>query len=244
MAIDDFGPAVGRTRLKQAAADFAASGFVRLENVLPKRTAQRMHAWLRDEAEWWRVLNQGDKVWDLGPESIAALDADPAKAGQLREAINAGARDGFQYAYDTVRVADQPAERKQRQWPVDQFLEAINSDPWLELFRRVTGEDAIALADGQATRYLPEHFLTAHDDEVAGKHRHAAYVLGLTPAWQTHWGGLLMFHADNGDVEQALMPRFNAMNLFRVPRLHSVSPVAPYAGGARFSVTGWLRSNG
>ena len=53
-----------------------------------------------------------------------------------------------------------------------------------------------------------------------------------------------MFHADNGDVEQALMPRFNAMNLFRVPRLHSVSPVAPYAGGARFSVTGWLRSNG
>ena len=241
MAKENFGPALGKARLQQAAADYACNGFVRLENVLFERTAKHLHEWLRDKAAWWRVLNQGDKVWDLGPESIAALDHDPVKAGQLREAIHAGARSGFQYAYDTVRVADELAERAARKWPVDQLLDAFNSEPWLEVFRQVTGEDAIVMADGQATRYLAEHFLTDHDDAVAGKNRKAAYVLGLTPEWHTHWGGLLMFHAENGDVEQALMPRFNAMNLFRVPRLHSVSPVAPYAGAARFSVTGWLR---
>lgn len=241
MPQENYGPAISKAQLSQAAEQFACNGFVRLENVLFERTAKHLYDWLRDEAAWWRVLNQGEKVWDLGPESIAALAQDPAKAGQLREAVHAGARAGFQYAYDTVRVADAMAERRARKWPVDRLLDALNSKPWLDLFRSVTGDADIVLADGQATRYLADHFLTSHDDGIAGKNRHAAYVLGLTPGWQTDWGGLLMFHAENGDVEQALLPRFNAMNLFRVPRLHSVSPVAPYAGGPRISVTGWLR---
>jgi Rps23 Pro-64 3,4-dihydroxylase Tpa1-like proline 4-hydroxylase len=37
------------------------------------------------------------------------------------------------------------------------------------------------------------------------------------------------------------MPVFNALNLFRVPLLHSVTLVTPFAGGARLSITGWFR---
>ena len=40
------------------------------------------------------------------------------------------------------------------------------------------------------------------------------------------------------------MPTFNALNLFAVPQLHSVSFVPPFAGALRFSVTGWLRAGG
>lgn len=97
------------------------------------------------------------------------------------------------------------------------------------------------LVDGQATRYLPGHFLTGHDDDVAGKGRIAAYVLNLTPAWRTEWGGLLQFHDPAGDVLRGLLPRFNTLNLFTVPQLHSVSLVAPFAASPRYAVTGWIR---
>ena len=51
-----------------------------------------------------------------------------------------------------------------------------------------------------------------------------------------------MFHDSAGDIERALTPRFNSLNIFAVPQLHSVSVVAPFAGQTRMSVTGWLRS--
>ena len=37
-------------------------------------------------------------------------------------------------------------------------------------------------------------------------------------------------------------PRFNALNLFRIPAFHSVTQVANFAIGARYSVTGWIRA--
>ena len=84
--------------------------------------------------------------------------------------------------------------------------------------------------------------LTAHDDEIAGKKRHAAYVFGLTPQWKTEWGGLLLFHTADGDVAHGLLPRFNTLNIFKVPQLHSVSMVNEAAAYRRYSITGWLRS--
>ena len=97
------------------------------------------------------------------------------------------------------------------------------------------------LISGHATAYGPGHFLTAHDDEVAGKKRHAAYVYNLTPTWRIDWGGLLLFHGADGHVARGFTPSFNALNLFAVPQPHSVSMVAPFAANRRYSVTGWLR---
>jgi Rps23 Pro-64 3,4-dihydroxylase Tpa1-like proline 4-hydroxylase len=44
-------------------------------------------------------------------------------------------------------------------------------------------------------------------------------------------------------VTEAWVPRFNALNVFAVPQPHAVSIVAPFAVGARCSVTGWLLAN-
>ena len=240
-----FLPAADQAAIEQAREQFVCHGVARLEPALQPREAEALRGWLTEQAEWWRVLNQGaDKVFELGPEALAALEADPPRAQALEEAIRQRARDDFQFVYDTVRTADSHDQRAERGWPVDRLVEALNSDNWLSLFRHITGADAVSLADGQATRYLPGHFLTAHDDAVAGKGRLAAYVLGLTPRWRTEWGGLLMFHRPDGDVGRALMPRFNSITLFAVPSLHSVSSVAPMAGGPRLSVTGWLRTTG
>jgi SM-20-related protein len=224
---------------REGATRLAADGHVRLRGVFGEADAAALHRHLDSELAWSRVLNQDDKVWDLGPESIEAM-----KGGNdtpLIEAINRGARDGFQYLYDSVRVSDDPLERKGRGLVLDRLIDALNAQANLEFLRRITGEPGIVRVDGQATRYLAGHFLTSHDDAVEGKGRVAAYVINLTPHWRTEWGGLLLFHDQEGDVTKGLRPCFNAMHLFKVPQVHSVSQVTAFAGAPRLSVTGWLR---
>jgi SM-20-related protein len=65
--------------------------------------------------------------------------------------------------------------------------------------------------------------------------------MGLTPNWRVEWGGLLLFHGKEGQLS-GLSPRFNCLNMFALPSMHSVSQVTPFAGGVRYSVTGWLRT--
>lgn len=225
--------------IEQAAQSFVATGHVRLENAFAPETAEALHRHLNEELEWWRVVNQGERTWDLGPESIAAM----ADGGDtpLLDAVYKGAREGFQFLFDSVRVSDEPAERTARGLLLDRLVDAMNDAVNLGVLRRITGSEDIVRADGQATRYLPGHFLTGHDDDIDGKGRIAAYVINLTPQWRTEWGGLLQFHDEAGDVTRGLKPRYNAIHIFRVPQLHSVSPVAPFAPHPRLCITGWLR---
>ena len=55
------------------------------------------------------------------------------------------------------------------------------------------------------------------------------------------WGGILQFLDRDGHVADGYVPVFNALNIFRVPQLHNVSSVVPFAGHARLSITGWFR---
>jgi Rps23 Pro-64 3,4-dihydroxylase Tpa1-like proline 4-hydroxylase len=118
----------------------------------------------------------------------------------------------------------------------------MSQAPARDFLRQVSGRRELAFVDAQATAYAPGDFLTAHDDDVAGKHRLAAYVFGLTPVWRAEWGGLLLFHDAQGDIERGFTPRFNTLNLFAVPQLHSVSLVSRAAPHRRYAITGWLRS--
>ena len=68
-------------------------------------------------------------------------------------------------------------------------------------------------------------------------------VLNFTRLWEPDWGGYLQFFNDQHDVELAWRPIFNALNLFTVPHDHSVEMVAPFAGGQRLAITGWLRTD-
>ena len=236
---EGFEPAIARDALVQAQGEYAATGRVRIERVLGQTAAQALAGSLGDDAPWCRVLNQGEKLWDLDRATLAALG--PDRQAALIEAVHAQARDGFQFHYSSIRTSEEPDHRHARGLPLDRLIDALNSPRWLDLFSALTGGRAIRLVDGQATRYDPGDFLTAHDDAVSGKNRIAAYVLSLTPAWRTEWGGLLQFHDAAGDLTGALAPRFNALHLLRVPQKHSVSYVTPFAGRPRLSITGWLR---
>lgn len=201
--------------------------------------AALLHGSLRHRTDWRLVVNAGERNVDLDRAAQAALTPDQRR--QLEQAVHAEARYGFQYLYESIRVPDAAAERTGDD-PLVAFARFLSSDPVRQFLRHITAAPGIDFADAQATAYGPGHFLTAHDDEVAGKNRHAAYVFNLTPRWRVDWGGLLLFEGADGQVERGFMPSFNALNLFSVPQPHSVSMVAPFAANRRYSITGWLRS--
>jgi Rps23 Pro-64 3,4-dihydroxylase Tpa1-like proline 4-hydroxylase len=214
---------------------FADQGRVRIDHFLDEPSAAALAAHLRGREDWKLVFNAGDKVFEIGRAERAALP--PDRAAKLAEAVKAQAQRGFQYHYESIRVPDAAAARAAEPSLLNAFAALMSSEPVLARLREVTAAQGIAFADAQATAYAPGDFLTAHDDNVAGKNRFAAYVLGLTPGWKIDWGGLLLVHDD----EVAWAPRFNTLNLFAVPQPHSVSQVASFAADRRYSVTGWLR---
>lgn len=219
---------------------FARSGRVQIDPFLDEPSADLLAEHLDSRIDWREVINSGDKVFELDRDNQAKLGSDGRS--RLTNAINEGARTGFQHIFESIRVSDDAAERAASGTPLDAFAMFMSTPDTIEVLRTITGLDEADFADAQATLYRPGDFLTAHRDDVEGKNRLAAYVLSLTALWRTEWGGLLLFHDELGDVSCGLTPRFNSLNIFRVPQTHSVSQVASFAGANRLSITGWLRS--
>jgi Rps23 Pro-64 3,4-dihydroxylase Tpa1-like proline 4-hydroxylase len=219
---------------------FVRSGRVEIADFLAPGVAEALRAHLLSRADWVLVLNAGAKVFEIPRRQFLAMEAEQLR--KLDALVAAEARQGFQYRYEAIRVPDEAEERLGAPDLLTRFVGFLSSAPVLDLLRAVTGFSEIGFADGQATSYSPGHFLTRHDDAVEGKNRKAAYVLGLTENWQAEYGGLLMFHRGDGNIEEAFTPAMGALRVFAVPVSHSVSYVAPFAPEPRLSITGWLRS--
>ena len=95
---------------------------------------------------------------------------DQQRAELEQRVIDAG-RQGFQYRYESIRVPDEEAARRARNSLLDRFVHFMSSHVVLDFLSEVTDNDLPEFADGQATSYSPGHFLTSHDDDVAGKGR-------------------------------------------------------------------------
>jgi hypothetical protein len=219
------------------AADYAAKGRIRIEPFLSAESAAALADHLQQRTDWRLALKgENDQVFEFDTAARAAMSAEQ---GRALEKLAAPDRPGFRYLYDRIWAVGEKQPRDEGTL-LAAFADFLRSEPVLDLLRRITGAADIAFADAQATRYAPGHFLTIHDDAEQGRVRRVAYVLGLTRGWRTEWGGLLMFHDRLGDVVEAWRPRFNALTLFTVPQLHSVSAVVPFAPKPRHSISGWL----
>ncbi len=218
---------------------FLADGYVHIPEVLPPENAKRIHRNLVEKTPWNLVFNDRSRHIDLPEGQIRAMSKDAAH--RLQQAIFSQARDGFQYCYNNYPIHDEYQAGHNKGHVLHQFYEWLNGEEFLHFARAVTGCDDIAHADAQATRYMPGHFLTTHDDSSEGKNRRAAYVFNFTPGWRSDWGGYLQLLDAAAHVRHGLPPTFNALNILAVPQMHNVSFVAPFAGGMRLSITGWLR---
>jgi SM-20-related protein len=218
---------------------YASVGRVHIRPILSTQAAERVYRCLAQEIPWQVQLNDGDRPISRDGASFEALSE--ADRALVMQSVYAGAARGFQYIFNNFPLTDLSEHREFRELYAMRVLEFLNSPPFLEFARKITGVPSIALVDAQATLYRPGHFLTRHDDTAHGKKRVAAYVLNFTPHWQADWGGILQFIDRDGHVAEGYTPVFNALNLFKVPQPHVVSLVAPYAQGGRYSITGWLR---
>ena len=215
----------------------AATGRAQLHNLLTDAYA----AHLRTEAggaDYNVVTRRSTGHVDLPAAWLHSLE--PQQRQALGETVQASATDQFQYLFDNHPIYDM-AEAGNAAPVWADLVAFLNGEAFLSVMREATGEPRIAMADAQLTRFRKGHFLTEHDDTSEGKNRYYAYVLGLTPGWRIDWGGLLAFHDGEGNVGEAFTPRFNTLNLLKVPAPHSVTQVALSAGADRISVTGWLR---
>jgi SM-20-related protein len=236
-------PALGEVStgtLSAVREQLARTGRAQLPDILASDYASALRD-AADAVDFNVVTRRSTGHVDLPAAWLASLD--PQRRQALGETVQASATDQFQYLFDNHPIYDMSqAGTAAPVWAgVVAFL---NGQAFLELMRAVTGEPRIALADAQLTRFRRGHFLTEHDDTADGKNRYFAYVLNLTPAWRIDWGGLLAFHGPDGNVAEAFTPRFNTLNLLKVPQPHSVTQVALSAGADRISVTGWLRGAG
>jgi Rps23 Pro-64 3,4-dihydroxylase Tpa1-like proline 4-hydroxylase len=218
---------------------FLRQGRVHIPDILTAESAAGLYSCLSTQTPWQLSLNVGQRHVDLAHEQLMLMP--PDKRELMTRTMLEQSRHGFQYVFDNYPLYDLYLSGR-RDHPLLGMHEFLNSMQFLQFVREVTGLAQIAFADSQATRYLPGHFLTEHDDNVAGKQRLAAYVFGFTQQWRADWGGILQFIDRDGHIAEGYAPKFNVLNLFRVPQKHSVSYVTPAAAEARYSITGWLRA--
>lgn len=224
------------------AASFARDGVVQVRDVLTAQAASNILEVLARDTPWGLAWQAGTQA----PTSLraAALAQIPlAEAQQIATLTDSAMRDGE----NAFRFAQYPMlEAYLGRWnpggPHELLLEHLNDAPFLDLVREITAIPELIKADAQATLYAPGHFFAQHDDSHVGQGWRVAYVLNLCGAeWRADWGGYLQFFDESGDIVRGFRPRFNALNLFLVPRRHAVSQVASFAPRGRYAITGWLR---
>jgi Rps23 Pro-64 3,4-dihydroxylase Tpa1-like proline 4-hydroxylase len=235
----DINPGLDRERLARA---FASEGRVQIRGLLTEEAARNVHDVLARQTPWGLAWQAGEDGPHNVPEAkLRNLSTQEAQRMQqhLMAAMQGGA---YGFAYAQYPMVHAYLEKWNPGSPHEALVELINDEPFLELAREVTGIAELVKADAQATLYGPGHFLALHDDSHVGQGWQVAYVLNMCAEdWRPEWGGYLNFYDEEGDVVSGYKPRFNTLNLLRVPQRHSVTFVPPFAPMGRFAITGWFR---
>ncbi len=221
--------------LKKLRKQLTEKGHLRVENFLEDEFAKRIESCLRNEVPWGLAYRlDGASQLDLNADGVDDLPV--AAKDRLMQQLDAP----FQFIYNSYMVVTAYLENRHPGHYLYRLLEWINSKEMHDFFRRLTGDSQLKKINMQATRYMPGHFLTNHNDDDATEGRLYAYVLGFSRDWCADWGGLLHFLNADGSIKKSLMPSFNSLSIFKVPQDHSVSYVAPFAKNPRLALTGWL----
>lgn len=224
-----------------AAKQLSSTGTVLIPHFLDTFAAEETYSCLSQEVSW-------EMAYRNGPQAMVKTTAELAQmSAEDRQAFHGGvieqAKRDYQFAYFRYPMIDAYTNKWEPRLMLNAILEAINSSDALEHFRALTGDEQIRKVELQATYFAPGHFLKQHNDSAStADDRRFACVINLSKEWESHWGGLLQF-VDGQEVVETHVPAFNSCSLFKVPRDHQVSYVAPFATKPRFALTGWLRAD-
>ena len=220
-------------------ARLRAHGRVQIPGFLQEPSALRLHQCLSEEVPW-ETAQRSDAA--LAPGQASSAVPGSAEDAALLEAASRRAREGFEFYFDRYRMIDARRDGTDPQLVLHAVVDFLNSPQFLEFARQLTGDPAIRMVSAIGVRYRAGHFLRAHNDLANDEDRAFAYVINLSRQWSPDWGGLLHFlDPEQRRVVDTFTPLWNSLSLFRVPQPHVVSLVAPWAGSARYSITGWFR---
>jgi SM-20-related protein len=225
------------------AIQLAATGAIAIPDFLEQFAADETFSCLETQVAWEMAYRDGEASMTKTVAQLSAMSDNDRQV--FHGSVIEQARNGYQFAYFRYPMIDAYTDKRQPRLMLCDILEAINAPKSLDFFRTVTGDTHIRKVELQATYYAPGHFLKLHDDSSTPStvdDRRYACVINLSKNWESHWGGLLQFVDDHG-VSATQVPAFNNCSLFKVPRTHQVSYVAPFATQPRYALTGWLRAD-
>ena len=222
---------------------YAATGYVIIRNLLCPPVAEAAFAALQHSVPWEfhrRPLNSGGKVDIIDPAHYASMTDKEIRRQVPRMATLKDNDFSFAYCRYTIPASlqDSPEERR----ILTTIYRYFNSAEYLGLMAAITGDDNGREVSTWASRYDRHHHLSVHMDESPGQGRIAAHVLGLSKNWNKAWEGSFAFCNSKGKPVHKVPPQFNQLLLFKVPRLHLVTQVKPWASGARYSLFGWYKA--
>ncbi len=238
----ELNPALDRAALAQR---FAERGRVQIRDVLTEETAREMLTVLAKGTPWGMSVGAGERESprSYSMEELRTPEASQAMNAMARSAEEHSARGEYAFRFAHFPIVKAIQDGYDPGGPHEVMLEHINSEPFMQLAREITGIEGLIKGDGQATMFAPHHYLGRHIDSHVAEGWEVAYVLNFAPPdWHPDWGGYLLFLDDEGDVVEGFKPRYNALNLFKVPQSHCVSYVPPFAPLGRMALTGWLRT--
>ena len=185
--------------------------------------------------DWVQVINAGDQCLRLGFCRDRSHDSDAESGTRVGAFTRSSPRRlsvpllfccGFRtpYAGTNNRNSD----------ILHAFAEFMRSDAVLDfLLQRITGRRPHRPSQTpRATAYHPGDFLTGHDDDVEGKNRETGLCDGADDRNGGSSGeGCCCFHDSRRVKVHGLhVPRFNCLNMFALPVMHSVSQVTAFCG--------------
>ena len=225
------------------AKQFAKAGRIQVPDVLAPESAAAIREILEKRTPWlmtWCAGSSGARY--IPPDQLAAMDPKEARSIE-RTILDSGRKGEFCYLYMSYPLDIAFANKWQPGSIQEQLRDELRGAEFASLLRDLTGKSEIVGADGYLTHYAPGHFLSLHSDEGSKWPRLVAFVLNLTfTQWKPDFGGYLTFYDDPGDIDMASMPRFNSLNIFTVPQVHSVARVSSCAPMGRAAISGWARA--
>jgi len=230
-----FNPALDLQGLRER---FDATGRVQVKDAFSDDTAGRLHQCLSQETPWMLAFNEGETPRYLSRQEMDEM-SDAQKANMMQN-IFSNASKQFQYAYSDFPVSGTINDPNQPNQYTHDVLRFLNGQTFQDMIKKVTGLEGKFAVDGHATCFQSGHFLTIHNDTDADDRREIAYVINMTPTWRSDWGAHLMFYDDEFNIVETFAPKYNTINMFRIPQAHAVSFVPPFCPQKRFGMTGWF----
>ena len=217
------------------------TGAVIIKNLLREEVAESAYECLKNRVPWefhYRKPHKNEvgivKNQELQGMSERDIQKLVPKIVKLKD-------NDFTFAYCRYTIPTKLEQTQEELLILTQIYRYFNSPEYLQILGDITGNHNGQEVSAWASCYDRHHHLSIHMDDDFGQGRIAAHVLGLTKNWKKEWGGNFAFCNAHGKPVDVVPPAFNQLVIFKVPRLHLVSQVKPYAQGSRYSLFGWYK---